>query len=124
MHAGGGPVAARLGLQRRPHGRRGGTRAAGLLAGGLEQDHPGVGVALGELRGTAVGQRHRADLDLYSPGDHLAVELVHGGAGHARRDLLHVEQHVPGPFGRDGDGEGVVHLHGHGASLSLAGFNQ
>ena len=35
-----------------------------------------------------------------------------------------VEQHVPGPVGRDGDGEGVVHLHGHGASLSLAGFNQ
>src|SRR4029077_13193631 len=47
---------------------------------------------------------------------------VDGGAGHARCDPFHVEQHVPGAIRRDGDGEGVVHLHGHGASLSLAGF--
>ncbi len=100
-------------LERRPDGRRGGTGATGLLAGGVHDHHPGLGVTLGELRGPAVGQRHGTDLDFDASGDHLSVEFLDGGAGHAGRDPFHVKQHLPRAVRRDGNGKGVVELHAH-----------
>ena len=113
VHGDLGGVARVLRGQRRADGSGRGAGAAGLLAGGFHHDHVCLGVALGELGGPAVGQRDRAHLDLDPPVDHVAVELVDGGAGHAGRDPFYVKQHVPGLVGRNGHGKGVVELHAH-----------
>ena len=114
VHGDHGAAPRRIGLEGGPDGRRGGAGAAGLLAGGLHHHDARVGVALGEGRGAAVGQRDRPHLDLEVPVDHVAVDLVDGRARHARRDPLHVKQDAPGLLRRDGHGKRVVELHGHG----------
>src|SRR3954463_1565002 len=70
------------------------------------------GVVLGEELGLAV-VRHgdRADLHLDRAREVVAVDRGQRGAGHARCDALHVEQHLPRLVDGDGNGELVLEVH-------------
>jgi len=82
-----------------------GAGTAGLLAGGLEGDHAGLAVALGEVRLSGIDHGDGADLYLDLAGDVISVDRVEGGAWHAGRHPLDVEQHIPRPINWNRNGE-------------------
>ena len=58
-----------------------------------------------------VGHLDRADLDLDLARDDLTIEGVDGGAGHAGRHLLDVQQGLPGLLRGNRDDERVLQIH-------------
>jgi hypothetical protein len=103
-------VAAQI-LEGRPDGGRRRASATGLLAGRLKGDHPGLLILLSEPGRAGIGQRDGPDLHLDPALDDVTVEAVDGGAGHARRHPLDIEQDFPGPLRGHRDGERVLKFH-------------
>src|SRR5262249_22968321 len=105
-------LAAALVRQPRVNRGRGRPGAARLLARRLQRDRFGLLVPLGELGLAGVGERDRAHLDLDPAGHHVTVDRVDGGARHAGRHLLDVDEHLPRALGWDRDSERVLQFHG------------
>src|SRR5262249_59854532 len=68
-------------------------------------------VRLRDPGGAGIGRRPGADFALDPPLDLVAVPRIDGGAGHARRPLFEVEQHLPRLLRGYRDGERVLQLH-------------
>ncbi len=103
--------AAALGRERGGDGGRGVALTARVAALRLEHHLVRALVRLDDARRTLVLRSDRPHLDLDDAAVLVALDLLELRTGHARRDALDVEQHLPRLVDRYVDAELILDLH-------------